>query len=196
MIQIKIDAASLKTLNREISRLRARLPQAIARGLNEGGDKVRTKVQHSLQKQAGLLRYASVTKRVRTMRAFGQEGAPKSGVGPPRPATMSYTIIVQGKPSTKANEFPVRVIKGPGGGVIIKMWGEDHKFQRSFQIAGRSGGDGLRMRMLKPRFPIRGFRGPNLAKEAVKGETASAFFGEAHSVVLPIIEKQISRMLK
>ena len=79
--------------------MQAKLPQAIARGLNEGGDRVRTQVQRALQKQTGLVKYGSVTKRARTARAF--------------PANMNYSIIVSGKPATKPTEFRTRVTTGP-----------------------------------------------------------------------------------
>ena len=45
MAAISIDASDLKRLIRQIDRMQAKLPPAIARGLNEGGDKVRTQTQ-------------------------------------------------------------------------------------------------------------------------------------------------------
>ena len=70
MPTISIDSSDLKRLERDLERIQAQLPQAIARGLNEGGDKVRTQVQRALQKQTSLVKYSSVTSRVRTVRAF------------------------------------------------------------------------------------------------------------------------------
>jgi hypothetical protein len=52
------------------------------------------------------------------------------------------------------------------------------------------------MRLDAARLPIRGFDGPNLAKEAIKDETAKAFFEATAAVVAPIVEKQIIRALK
>jgi hypothetical protein len=177
MVTITIDSSQLQNLVRELARMQKKIPMAIARGLNEGGDKVRTQVQRALQRQTSLVRYASVTQRVRTIRAF--EGSP------------SYTIVVNGKP-TKPPEFKTRVTSGPGGGVTIVMWGRAHKFPRSFQqkYAG-----GLRMRLGAPRFPVRSFDGPNLAKEAVKDDSAKAFFDTAASAVVPAVEKQLARAL-
>jgi hypothetical protein len=179
MATIQIDASSLKRLVRDLDRMQAKLPQAIARGLNEGGDRVRTQTQRALQKQTGLLKYASVTKRARTIRAF--------------PGGLGYSIIVSGKPATKPAEFRTRVTKGPGGGVTIWMWGVAHKFKRSFQQKLRGG---LRMRIGEDRLPLRGFDGPNLAREAVKDATAEAFFRTAEAVVAPIVEKNLMRALK
>jgi hypothetical protein len=179
MPTLQIDASSLKRLVRDLDRMQAKLPQAIARGLNEGGDRVRTQVQRTLQKQAGLLKYNSVTKRARTIRAF--------------PGGLNYSIIVSGKPATKPSEFRTRVTTGPGGGVTIWMWGVAHKFKRSFQQKMKGG---LRMRLDASRLPVRGFDGPNLAKEAVKDQTAEAFFRTTAAVVAPIVEKHLMRVLK
>jgi hypothetical protein len=191
MPTIQIDSSDLKRLVRELDRIQAKLPQAISRGLNEGGDRVRTQVQRALQQQSSLLRYGSVTKRVRTARAF--------------PGALSYSIVVSGKPPTKPAEFRSRVTMGKGGGVTIWMWSIAHKFKRSFQQLERGG---LRMRLdalRKPpgkrggvtaRLPIRGFDGPNLAKEAVKNQTAKAFFDTTAAVVAPIVEKNLMRALK
>jgi hypothetical protein len=178
MPTIQIDSSDLKRLIRDLDRMQAKLPQAIARGLNEGGDKMRTQVQRALQEQTSLVRYGSVTKRVRTARAF--------------PGALSYSLVVAGKPPTKPAEFRTRVTTGPGGGVTIIMWGVIHKFKRSFQQKYRLG---LRARLGAARDKIRGFDGPNLAKEAVKDRAAAAFFDTTASVVAPIVEKQIMRAL-
>jgi hypothetical protein len=179
MPTIQIDASDLRRLQRDLDRMQVKLPQAIARGLNEGGDKVRTQAQRALQKQTGLLRYASVTKRTRTARAFA--------------GAMSYSLFVSGKPATRPAEFRTKVTTGPGGGVTIWMWNAAHKFKRSFQQKLKGG---LRMRLDASRLPVRGFDGPNLAKEAVKDQTAQAFFRTTAAVVAPIVEKQIARALK
>jgi hypothetical protein len=179
MPTISIDASDLRRLIRQIDRIQAKLPQAVARGLNESGDRVRTQTQRALQKQSGLLRYASVTKRTRTARAF--------------PGGLFYSIIVSGKPATKPSEFRTRVTTGPGGGVTIWMWGVAHKFKRSFQEKFKLG---LRARLGAARDKLRGFDGPNLAKEAVKDQTAEAFFRTTAAVVAPIVEKHLMRVLK
>ena len=191
-MRITIDTSDLKRLAREIEAMRAKIPQAIARGLNEGGDRTRTGVQRALQKQTGLVRYSSVTSRVRTARSFAAQGdLGTASRGSAIDQGMQYQIIVTGKP-TKPNEFKWNVTKGPGGGVTIWMWGREHKFPRSFQLSGT----GLRMRLGKERFPIRSFDGPNLAKEAVKDEAADAFYSGVAEFVGPMIEKHLMKMLK
>ena len=194
---IKIDARELDKLIKGVERLQRQIPQGIARGLNEGGDKVRTQVQHALQKQAGLKRYSSVTARVRTARAFSEQGdlstaVQGSGVG----QGMSYQIFVSGRKS-KMFEFKTVVQKGPGGGVTAWLWGEPHRFKRSFEGSGTIAGQ-LLMRKLggpKDRLPTRSFDGPNLAKEAVKGEAAETFFRTANTEVAPAVLKNIAKML-
>lgn len=195
LVSLRVETAGLKKIGRELARLQEQLPQAIARGVNEGGDKTRTQVQRTLQKQTSLLRYNSVTKRVNTMRAYGS-ATPKSGIGPIGPGSLSYAIIVHGRPPTKPNEFRVKVVKGKGGGVSILMWGSWHKLKRSFQIAGYSGSAGLKARLGKDRKPIRGFDGPNLAKEATTGEAPGVFFESVAAFVLPAVAKQIARILR
>jgi hypothetical protein len=179
MPTIQINASDLRRLQRDLDRMQVKLPQAIARGLNEGGDKVRTQAQRALQKQTGLLRYGSVTKRQRTIRAF--------------PGSLSYSIVFAGKPATRPAEFRTRVTTGPGGGVTIWMWGVAHKFKRSFQQKLKGG---LRMRLDASRLPVRGFDGPNLAKEAVKDQTAEAFYRTTAAVVVATVEKQLMRVLQ
>jgi hypothetical protein len=166
--------------------------RAIAQGLNEGGDKVRTQVRKAMREQTGLIRLNSVTKREGNIRAFATGLAPKSGVGPSRGASLEYAIIYRGKPNTKPDEFKKAVAKGPGGGVTVWMWNVAHKFKRSFQQKFKGG---LRMRRRDPRLPIRAFDGPNLAKEAVKDQVAATFLAQSAALVPPMIEKRLARAL-
>jgi hypothetical protein len=191
-MEIVVDGRGFDSLVKGLTKLERELPRAIAQGLNEGGDKVRTQVQKSLQRQTGLVKYESVTSRVGTRRAF--DGAPRSGIGPVAVGSLAYEIIVRGKPSTKPSEFKYSVKKGPGGGVTVWVWNVPHKFQRSFALFGKAA-EGLRARTGETRFPIRSFDGPNLAKEAVEGETAETFEKGAATLVMPMIEKRIGRIL-
>jgi hypothetical protein len=184
--------ADLDKLSAALGRMSGLVQTAIARGLNEGGDLVRTRVYYSMRKQTGLSRLQSVTKRARTVRAFAVGAPAKSGVGPPRAAMLAYTVVFVGKPSTRPDEFNCRVVKGPGGGVTVWMWGVAHAFPRSFQQAYRGG---LRMRLGGPRLPIRGFDGPNLAKEAVKDDVAETFEQFVPLLVPPMIEKRLAKLL-
>ena len=178
MITFRVDVASLKRqLNRELSRLSAKVPQAIARGLNEGGDKVRTQVQHALQRQTGLVKYRSVTSRVHTMRAH--------------PGSLKYQIIAKGKPAIPIKEF--RVTIGPHG-VVAFPWAKEHDFKRSFVGNGRVSG-ALLARTGKERFPVRRLFGPSLSKELDKDQSAEAFNSGASAFVPPAIEKHLDKLL-
>jgi hypothetical protein len=180
MITIALDSSGLKQLQRQVSHIAARLPQVEARALNQVGDKVRTQVRHALQKQAGLVKYQSVTSRTRSARAT--EGA------------LQYRIFVSPK-ATKAAEFKSAVQRGPGGGVTLNLWGTPLKFARSFEIASGTLAGAIKARTGQPRFPIRGFYGPNLAKEAVKDESKAAFFDTVAEVGAPILEKALMKAL-
>ena len=174
----------------DLSRLRANLDKrqmlvvrAIAQGLNEGGDKTRTQVQKVLKDSTSLVNLRSVTNRIRTTRAFIR----------PDGAGMQYQIIVQGRPTTHANEFRTKVTRGLGGGVSILMWNVWHKFKRSFQGTGQIFG-ALKMRMIGPRLPLRSFHGPNLAQEAAKDLTVAVFTFAAAAEVPAMIEKRLGRI--
>lgn len=181
-MKIKFDVHELEKLIRGISQMQRQIPAAIARGLNEGGDKTRTQVRRALQNQTGVVRYASVTNRVRTKRAFASEGG-----------ASSYEIIVSGKP-TKMFEFRTVVQKGAGGGVTAFLWGKAHRFKRSFEGGGSIAGQ-LKMRTTGPRTPLRSFDGPNLAREAVKDQSAEAFHVGAETFVAPAILKHIAKAI-
>ncbi len=181
-MQIKVDARGLEVLVKEIERMQRAIPAAIARGLNEGGDKVRTATQRALKTQTGLLRYGSVTSRVRTRRAFAGPGG-----------VSSYEIIVNGKP-TKMFEFKTQVTKGAGGGVTAYLWNKAHKFKRSFEGSGSIAGM-LKMRTEGPRTPLRSFDGPNMAKEAIKDDAAKAFYETAETAVPAAVAKHLAKAL-
>jgi hypothetical protein len=181
-MQIKVDSRDLGKLVAGLERMQRQIPAAIARGLNEGGDKTRTKVQRALKEQTGVVRYGSVTSRVRTKRAFAGAGG-----------LSSYEIIVNGR-ATKVFEFKSAVTKGPGGGVTVWMWNAAHKFKRSFEGSGKIAGQ-LKMRTLGPRLPTRSFDGPNMAKEAVKDKSAEAFFATAETEVPAAVVKQMAKSL-
>jgi hypothetical protein len=151
----------------------AKLPAAIAAGLNEGGEKVRTRVQQSLWKQTGATKYSSITQRVRV--------APSGASG------LAYGIVVAGRPVMKISEFKW---KATGKGVEAKTWGVDHLFKRSFLLHG-----GFKARLGPSRFPVRTLYGPNLAKELTQGATPQVFAAASRAYVGPAILKHLARVL-
>ena len=178
MISFKLDVESLKReLNRDLKRLSAKIPQAIARGLNEGGGKVRTKVQHALQRQTGLVKYRSVTSRIQTISAS--------------PTKLNYQIIAMGRPAIPIKEFRVKL--GPHG-VVAFPWAKEHDFKRSFLGNGRVSGAFMARTGMK-RFPVRRLFGPSLAKELDKDESAQAFNSGADTFVPLAIEKHLDKLL-
>lgn len=194
LIAIRI-TSDIEKLTKAFARQQANVDRAIAQGLNEGGDKVRTQVRKAMREQTSLIRLNSVTSRERTVRAYGAAGgASKSGIGPVGPGSLQYQIIYNSKP-TKIGEFKFSVSTGKGGGVTALMWGVSRKFARSFRIKGSSGIAGLRARRTDERKPIRSFDGPDLAKEAVKGRVAETFLAESIALVPPMIEKRMARAL-
>ncbi len=151
----------------------SRIATAIARGLNEGGDLVRTRVQRTLKTQTNVKNYRSITSRVRTVRAFA--------------GGLHYEIIASGKGIPIA-EFPVAVTSK---GVDAKTWGVDHLFQRSFQETNGK----LRARLGHSRFPIRALYGPSLPKELGRGDVPGVFTSATAHFVPPAIVKHLARAL-
>jgi hypothetical protein len=178
MINFKVDVESLKReLDRELIRLSKKIPLAIARGLNEGGNKVRTQVQHALQRQTGLVKYRSVTSRIETISAA--------------PTKLNYQIIAKGRPAIPIKEFRVKL--GPHG-VVAFPWAKEHDFKRSFVGNGRVSGAFMARTGMK-RFPVRRLFGPSLAKELDKDESARAFNSSADAFVPLAIEKHLDKLL-
>ena len=192
MIAVRV-SSDLPKLEKALAAQQTKVLRAIAQGLNEGGDLVRTRVRAAMREQTGLVKLSSVTKRERGTRAFAIGRQAIGGVGPPRPQRLAYDIIYTSKP-TKAAEFRTSVQAGPGGGVTIWLWGVPHRIKRSFRGTGKIAGQ-LKMRRLGPRLPTRSFDGPDLAKEAVKGHVAETFLTQSALLVPPIIDKRLQRAL-
>ena len=190
-IVIKSD---LDKMAKGLERQQSNVLRAIVQGLQAGGNKVRTKTHHAMQDQTSLLKYSSVTSRSRTINPYVTGLAPKSGIGPPRGRSLSYTIVYKGKPATKASEFKTSVATGPGGGVTAIMWRRAIKFARSFLGKGRAAG-GLLSRRGDPHNPIAKLMGPNLAEEAVKDQVAETFVVGVQTIVVPEIEKRLAKAL-
>ena len=153
-----------------------RFQDALARGLNEGGDRVRTQFQRGLWKQTGAKQYKSITSRVRNQRAHA--------------GGLVYAIIGTGK-GMPIKEFPV----GLSGGHVLGMpWGTPHLFARSFGIQGR-GVDGFRARLSSKRFPIRKLYGPSVPKEMGRGAMPALFLFSAQEFVPPAIVKHLSKAM-
>jgi hypothetical protein len=179
-----------------------RVRQILSEGLGEGGDKVRTQVRRALKAQTGVKRYGAVVERVTSF---------NSG--------LTYVICGSGK-EMPIEEFPVRAKAGQGAvrwssrehwklqvresfgkfgkiqdvppEVTASPWGVARTFKRSF--VGRKGfraaiPGGKRGWLARKLF------GPSVAKEIVKGQSASAFEVSVRTDVLPAIEKRLARLM-
>ena len=172
-VTVTLDAA----VERFASRLAAfpgKARQAMAQGLNEGGDLERTQVRRALKHQTGVSRAGAITRRTDAKRAG--------------PGSLEYVIRGSGR-GMPIREFPVSV----GAHVTARPWGVSHDFgARSF----RSKVKGLlRRRVGGPRLPIEAFNGPSVAKEIVKDETAAEFNANAGPRVERAVMKRLGRML-
>ena len=161
--------------------VQAKIPQAIADGLNEGGRLVFTKVRQGLREQVNPKAYKTITLRTYPMSA--------------NPGSLVYTIVVKGKP-TPIKEFQVR---RTGGGVWSSPWGVGRVFARSFQEKSASGAykPGVwRARVTSEHLPIRPLFGPNLAKEMLgitrNNQRMPTIF---HLAVLGSVEPMLSKRL-
>ena len=175
-VVIHVDTSSFDRMARQVSAMQARVPKAIAQGLNKGGERVRTQVQRALKSQTNVKAYSSITSRVRPFMAH--EGG------------LQYQIVVKGG-AIPIKEFPVQLTLR---GVDAETWGVEHLFARSFGIKGE-GVDGFRARLGKPRFPIRKLKGPNLAKELDRGVVPSVFVFATREFVPPAIMRQLAQVM-
>lgn len=179
---------------RRFAAIQALIGPAIADGLNDGGDKVRTQVMRAAWKQTGLKQYKSVTSRFRTAPAHSIS---RRGLVGPTQARMSYTIHAMG-PGIPIKEFKVKRV---GAGVEASPWGVSRVFERSFQ---RRGADGwmpgaFYARKGAERTPFRPIYGPNLAKELVGLTRGShlpqVFTSSAALFVPPAILKRLGALV-
>jgi hypothetical protein len=162
-------------LGRGLADLAARSRKAMAEGLNEGGDKVRTQVRRDLKEQMNVKKYGAITSRTPSHKAG--------------PGNLRYEIHGEGK-GLPIDEFPVSsAVHRP---VTARPWGVSHTFKRSFKTSARGL---LRARLSSKRFPIRSLRGPAVSKEIVKDKTAAHFEAEAADTVERAVVKRLGRLM-
>lgn len=153
----------------------AKARQAMAEGLNAGGDLERTDVRRDVKVQTGARRYGAIKERTATKRAS--------------PGNLVYTIVGTGK-GMPIREFPVSAsTRGP---VTARPWGVVHAFARSFRTSTKGL---LRARRGTARFPIRALYGPSIAKEIVRDQTAAHFETRAGPRVQQAVVKRLGRLL-
>ncbi len=110
-IDVKFSGASLDTFVAKVAALGAEAPVEMARGLNDGGDIVRTQVRRALKDQMGVTSYGIVVDH--------------TGSIPASPSGLVYKITGSGK-GLPIKDFPVSA--SPGGPVTAMPWGVSHTF--------------------------------------------------------------------
>ena len=174
-IDVRFSGASLDTFVAKVAALGAEAPVEMARGLNDGGDIVRTQVRRALKEQMGVTSYGIVVDH--------------TGAIPASPSGLVYKITGSGK-GLPIKDFPVSA--SPGGPVTAMPWGVSHTFTRSFKTtkAGR-----LLARRGASRLPVRSLRGPSPAKELVKAESLATFEAAVPAIVEPTIMRRLVRLM-
>lgn len=201
-------SGNLATVMAPLQNLPALSMRAMQQGLQEGGDKVRTKVRRSLKTQTNVKAYGTIVAH-----------APGARSG------LIYTIRGTGK-GLDIEEFPGRISKSlktwvrwsprqhwklqtrhqgrfgelpkvtDDGEVYSVPWGVGRTFKRSFvdehgtpRQANPSQGKG------KHKWSFRALYGPSIAKEIVKDEALEAFYQSVQVEVMPAIEKRLARVM-
>ena len=173
-VTVTLDAAVERFASR-IAAFPAKARQAMAEGLNEGGDRERTQVRRALRHQTGVSKAGTITSHTDSRRASA--------------GSLEYVIRGLGK-GLPIRDFPVSA--GTHSPVVARPWGVAHKFERSFRTSRKGL---LRARRGASRFPIRALYGPSVAKEIVKDETAAEFTANAGPKVERAVIKRLGRLL-
>ena len=166
-------AAEFESVARVLREVPVQAPLEVARGLNDGGNQVRTIVQRTLKDQMGLAKLSDVIKVVRTV--------------PASPDHLRYEIT-SSKGGMNIQDF--NAIATPAG-IQAHVWGIDKTFKRSF--VSKSGF--MLARTGASRFPVRRLYGPAPYKELIKGETLAAFDRSVPLLVEPIVMRRVVKLL-
>lgn len=170
-ISISLVGNEMRVFEQALARAPGKVEQEIQRGLRDGGKKLTTQIRRALKTQTGVKRYGAIVAKT--------EGHQRG-----------YEYIIEGKgPGLPIKEFPGRVT---GKGVQAAPWRVSRTFARSFQ-QDRKGG--LMARRTDERFPIRSLRGPNIARELIKDQSAATFEKQADVLVMKPIMVRLAKLL-
>lgn len=203
-IRISLNSGPISQFSSALRSFPSRANTELKRGLNEGGDKLRTLVRRSLKQQVNLKSYGTVVSHTWT-----------KGAG----ADLTYTIGASGK-GLPIDLFPTRYSSSPraairwspkdhwklqprnsqgqfgpladdtSAGVTSNVWNVAHPFKRSF-VHPRKGAVAIRPGSRS----IRALYGASLPKEITKDQSAATFETGVRSVVEPIIVKRLGRLM-
>ncbi|MDB5596237.1 MAG: hypothetical protein JWM36_3198 [Hyphomicrobiales bacterium] len=162
MAEITCTWNGIKELEALLDKAGLAAPYAIAKALDEVGNKARTQVIRATAKQAGVP-YGAVKQVIITRQAMG------NGMG-------SYVIIARDVTLSLRQFGAVQ----RGAGVSAAPWGVRRIFKHTF--LGLNGQ--VFVRRGKSRLPIKKLWGPNIPKEMVK-ETAEKVFYQITMDLLP-----------
>lgn len=148
-------------------------PYAVAKALDEVGNKTKTQVTRAVAKQAGV-KYRKAKSVLSSKQAMG------TGMG-------AYEIIARDVTLSLKEFSPKQRAKG----VVAAPWGRRLLFKHAF--IGPNGH--VYVRLTKARLPIKKLWGPNIPKEMVKDESAATFFRVSSELLGPAIEKWLLRKI-
>ena len=171
-VTVKLSNQAYQQFINKTLQLGTQAAQELARGLNEGGDKVQTQVRRALKVQTGVSKYGTIVQNTTNSRAFAGH--------------LSYSIRSTGH-GLPITDFPYSV----PGHVQASPWGVTRQFARSFKQLVKGG---LKARLTSKRFPLRSLYGPSIPKELVKDKSKDAF--ETGTVfVREAVEKRLARLM-
>lgn len=148
-ITFELDISGVKVFTDSIDRFAAELPGAAARALNRSADQATTAMGRQLADETGL--------GVRDVHdTFEIEHGDMSD--------FSYHLRIPGR-QTRLSEFAPRETRK---GISARPWGQRRVFPGTFEIPGR---DDVFHRTTRARYRIEPLFGPNLAVEAMRGDT-------------------------
>lgn len=174
-IRVTINDAAIREFARKTQQLAGGAARVeLRRGLQDGGNKVRTLVRRALKEQTGVVRYGLIVERVTSYIADGA-------------GEITYNITTRGK------GLPIKEFKWSVPGNVQAMpWNVSHLFARSFRTKVKGL---LRARTTSKRFPIRALYGPSLPKELVRDKSLDAFEKGVRTIVSASIAVRMARLM-
>ena len=174
-ISVRFSGTSLAQYAEKVGQLGQKADIELQRGLNAGGDVVRTNIRRAIKEQTSVVSAKLVGTLVQSVPA---------SVG-----ALRYTIGSSGR------GLPIRdfaFMASPGQPVTAIVWGVPITFQRSFMTSKKGL---LRARTGEASKPIRALYGPSIAKELVKGQSLKTFEHAVREIVEPIVSARIARLM-
>lgn len=163
--------------DRDVSKLfeRAGLksPYAVAKAIDEVGNKTKTQVTRVVAKQAGV-KYGKAKGVIVSRQAMG------SGNG-------EYQIIARDVTLSLKEFAPKQTAKG----VAAKPWAVRRVFPHTFFGPGGH----VYVRQGADRLPIKKLWGPNIPKEMVKDQAEATFYRVSQEMLGPAVEKWLMRQI-